>query len=122
MQIILGVSTPAVNKWENGATYPDIALMPALARLLKVDLNTLLCFNEGLSEQEIGNFCKEVTDTIRKNGFESGFTMGIKKTQEYPNCARLLHSTALTLEGAWILYGMSTDDKEKIRWPDQGLI
>ena len=30
----LGVSAPAVNKWENGATYPDISLVPALARLL----------------------------------------------------------------------------------------
>ena len=31
----LGVSTPAVNKWEKGNTYPDISLLPALARLLK---------------------------------------------------------------------------------------
>ncbi len=30
----LGVSTPAVNKWEKGNTYPDISLLPALARLL----------------------------------------------------------------------------------------
>ena len=33
----LGVSTPAVNKWENGNTYPDISLLPALARLLKIE-------------------------------------------------------------------------------------
>lgn len=30
----LGVSTPAVNKWEKGYTYPDVSLLPALARLL----------------------------------------------------------------------------------------
>ena len=36
----LGVSTPAVSKWENGTTYPDITLLPGLARLLKTDLNT----------------------------------------------------------------------------------
>ena len=29
----LGVSPPAVNKWEKGVTYPDITLLPALARL-----------------------------------------------------------------------------------------
>lgn len=29
----LGVSTPAVSKWENGTTYPDITLLPGLARL-----------------------------------------------------------------------------------------
>jgi transcriptional regulator with XRE-family HTH domain len=73
----LGVSTPAVNKWEKGYTYPDISLLPALARLLKVDLNTLLCFNEGLTEQEIGHFSSKVVDAIRANGFESGFTRKI---------------------------------------------
>ena len=38
----LHVSTPAVNKWEKGSSYPDITLLPALARVLKTDLNTLL--------------------------------------------------------------------------------
>ena len=40
----LGVTAPAVNKWEKGTSYPDITLLPALARLLKTDLNTLLSF------------------------------------------------------------------------------
>ena len=30
----LGVSAPAVNKWEKGTTYPDIVLLPVRARLL----------------------------------------------------------------------------------------
>ena len=109
----LGVSTPAVNKWEKGATYPDITLLPALARLLKVDLNTLLCFNEGLSEQEISHFCKEVADTINKTGFESGFTMVIEKVQEYPSCGQLIHTSALILDGALMMSGMNADEKEK---------
>lgn len=109
----LGVSTPAVNKWESGATYPDISLLPALARLLKTDVNTLLCFHEGLSKQEIGHFCKEVIDTIRQNGFESGFTMVTEKVQEYPSCGSLIHTAAMTLDGALIMSGMSVGDKEK---------
>ena len=47
----LGVSTPAVSKWEKGITSPDIGLLPHLARLLKIDLNTLLGFSEELSIQ-----------------------------------------------------------------------
>lgn len=109
----LGVSTPAVNKWESGATYPDISLLPALARLLKTDVNTLLCFQDGLSEQEISHFCKEVADTIRKSDFESGFAMVIEKVREYPNCGSLIHTTAITLDGALMMSGMSADDKEK---------
>ena len=33
----LGVSAPAVNKWERGNSYPDITLLPVLARTLRVD-------------------------------------------------------------------------------------
>lgn len=109
----LGVSTPAVNKWEKGTTYPDISLLPPLARLLKTDLNTLLCFDEGLSEQEISLFCKEVMDTIGANGFESGFTMVVDKVQKYPGCGMLLHTTALLLDGALMLSGIIGPSKEK---------
>ena len=34
-----------------GTSYPDITLLPALARLLDTDLNTLLSFQEDLSVQ-----------------------------------------------------------------------
>ncbi|MBD7913376.1 helix-turn-helix domain-containing protein [Clostridium cibarium] len=108
----LGVSTPAVNKWEKGYTYPDISLLPALARLLKIDLNTLLCFNEGLTEQEIDHFNNEVGATISTKGFEAGFIMSMEKIREYPNCDKLIHSIALLLDGALIMYGASIDDKE----------
>ncbi len=36
----LGVTAPAVNKWEKGTSYPDITLLPTLARVLDTDLNT----------------------------------------------------------------------------------
>lgn len=108
----LGVSTPAVNKWEKGYTYPDVSLLPALARLLKVDLNTLLCFNEGLTEQEIGNFSNEVIDIINTKGFEVGFNKSIEKIQEYPSCDMLIYSMAMLLDGALIIYGAGIEDKE----------
>ena len=50
---LLGVSAPAVNKWENGNSYPDITLLPPLARLLKTDLNTLLSFQDELTDLEV---------------------------------------------------------------------
>ena len=79
---LLGVSTPAVNKWEKGSTYPDITLLPALARLLKIDLNTLLSFNEDLTDIEI------------------------EKIHEYPTCDKLLYSATLYLDGALFLYSV----------------
>ena len=49
----LGVTTPAVNKWENGSSNPDIELLSPIARLLNISLDTLLSFHENLSDTEI---------------------------------------------------------------------
>lgn len=107
----LGVSAPAVNKWEKGISYPDITLLPAVARLLKTDLNTLMSFKEELSKQEIAMFMNELAEDIKQNGFESGFEMAMKKINEYPSCEKLISSTAMILEGSMIMIGVQ--DKEK---------
>ena len=48
----LGVTAPAVNKWENGKSLPDITLLAPIARLLGVSLEELLSFREDLTEEE----------------------------------------------------------------------
>ncbi|HWT77096.1 MAG TPA: helix-turn-helix domain-containing protein [Mobilitalea sp.] len=108
----LGVSTPAVNKWEKGTTYPDITLLPPLARILKIDLNTLLCFEEGMTTNEILQFSTQIIDHIEKNGFVSGFDLAIDKIKEYPNSAELIESIALLLDGALLMYGAELATKE----------
>ena len=101
----LGVSTPAVNKWEKGTTYPDILLLPVLARLLDTDLNTLLSFKDNLSDKEVAFFLNEVSDTIDKNGFEAGYSLAMEKIKEFPNCDLLIGNIAMLLEGVLILSG-----------------
>lgn len=103
---LLGVSTPAVNKWEKGSTYPDITLLPALARLLKMDLNTLLSFNEDLTDVEIENFVNELDKVVQEQGYQTAFQMAIDKIHEYPTCDRLVYSAILYLDGARWLYSV----------------
>ena len=67
----LGVTAPAVNKWEKGTSYPDITLLPALARLLDTDLNTLLSFQGDLSDREIALFLNELSELSEKEGVET---------------------------------------------------
>lgn len=62
----LGVSAPAVHKWEKGTTYPDITTLPALARVLRTDLNTLLSFQEELTDEEIARFLEELDRSLRR--------------------------------------------------------
>ena len=107
----LGVSTPAVNKWEKGSTYPDITLLPALARLFKIDLNTLMSFNDNLTDIEIENFIDEDDQTVREQGYDAAFQKAISKIHEYPTCENLIYSVILYLEGVLALYNVSENPK-----------
>lgn len=57
----LGITALAVNKWEKGISYPDITILPALARLLDTDLNTLLSFKDELTKKEIVTFINHLS-------------------------------------------------------------
>lgn len=119
----LGVSTPAVNKWERGNTYPDITLLPALARLLKIDMNELFLFREELTDQEIGEFVNEVSEMALEN-FTEAFEIAKKKIQEYPHCDLLIYSLSIVLNSALILSDVDEDEKVKynaviIEWLQQ---
>ena len=59
----LGVTAPAVNKWENGNSQPDIMLLAPIARLLNTTLDTLLSFEE---EQELIDITVELSKDIEE--------------------------------------------------------
>lgn len=108
----LGVSTPAVNKWENNMTYPDVTLLPALARLLKIDLNTLFSFCEELTELEVKVFTKELAEIAQNDNLEAAFKMVADKIREYPHCDSLLYSAANIMDACLTLSTMDKTQKE----------
>ena len=108
----LGVSAPAVNKWERAGSYPDITLLPVLARTLGVDLNTLLSFQEDLTDQEIGMFLNTLHEAARAEGFDAAFARAEEKLREFPGNDRLAYSVAVLLEG--LLCGGPEQRQEEI--------
>ena len=54
----LGISAPAVSKWETGSSYPDITLLAPLARALGTNLDTLLQ-PDWKEDKDIFNIVKE---------------------------------------------------------------
>ncbi len=95
----LGVSAPAVNKWEKALNYPDITLLPALARTLGVDLNTLLSFQEDLTEEEIGQLLNRLYEVGQAEGCAAAFALARDKLREYPNSDLLAYNAAGMLAG-----------------------
>lgn len=72
----LGVTAPAVNKWENENSYPDILLLAPIARLLGISLDTLLSFREELTMEEITGILYEAEKKLKEESFEGGVSMG----------------------------------------------
>lgn len=109
----LGVSTPAVSKWEKGITSPDIGLLPPLARLLKIDLNTLFCFSEGLSPQEIGLFSNSLANQARED-ICTAFEMAEAKIHDYPHNEQLLLNVTIILESMLLQTKVDTLDMDNL--------
>lgn len=97
------MTAPAVNKWEKGASYPDITILPALARLLGTDLNTLLSFQEELTDKEIFLFLEHLKKVNDTDGFEAAYQAAMDKQKEYQKAEEILQSIPeTTADKKWL--------------------
>ena len=69
MAACLGVTTPAVNKWEKGNTLPDITLLVPIARLLGIATDELLSFKIELADEEINQYLSNVQKDLENKIF-----------------------------------------------------
>ena len=88
----LGVSYQSVSRWENGATYPDLELIPAIAEVLAVTVDELM----GMPQIEKEKRATEAFDELRREC--------IKRDYDADNIVELLRDIRrnyLTRESAW---------------------
>lgn len=93
----LNVTAPAVNKWENGISYPDIMILSPRARILKIDVNTLLEFNKELTDSEINKFTREVSEMVISEGYDKAFKRADGLIKEYLFCGNLILKMTVAL-------------------------
>ena len=94
----LGVTTPAVNKWENSNSKPDIELLAPIARLLDISLDTLLSYHEYLSDTEIEEIIRKMDRMFSEEGYEKTYEWALRLIKEYPNCNMLIWQAAPMLD------------------------
>ncbi len=98
----LGVTAPAVNKWEKGNTLPDVALLAPIARLLGITTDELLSFRDELTDDEINQYLLNLQKDLEIKPFHDVFLCAKKKIEEYPNCEKLIWQAALILDAGRI--------------------
>lgn len=108
----LGVSAPAVSKWERGESFPEITLLPALARLLGTDLNGLLSFQQEMGREEIAAFLGRLVQ-VAEEGPQAAFALARAQVGQFPRCDSLALNVALTLEGVLTMAGREGSAEER---------
>ena len=93
----LGVSSQAVSRWENGATYPDITMLPMIADFFDVSIDELMGRGKKLDRAERNTFFKKINE-MRDHGQCMDILESYNKMlHKYPNDPYLLHGKALFL-------------------------
>jgi transcriptional regulator with XRE-family HTH domain len=82
---LLGISEPAVCKWETDSSMPDIMLLTPLARALHTDLNTLLSYEETVSPEQVKSFADNAEEIGRTEGINAEMLYWKERLREYPN-------------------------------------
>jgi len=96
---IFHVSPQAVSRWETGATYPDIELLPALADFFNITIDDLLGIDIKKKEERIEEIINQISDArskqaVDENAIDEEFEIIQNGLLEFPNNLYLLDALA----------------------------
>lgn len=115
----LGVSAPAVSKWETDSSYPDITILCPLARALGADVDTLLAFEESLSEEQVKEYMNKILDiAVKQQDVPLAEKMLQDLLHQYPNSAVLKYYASISLT-AMEMFSPVYAEKRKKEWEKQ---
>lgn len=86
----LGISEPAVCKWETDSSMPDIMLLAPLAKALHTNLNILFSYKEKLSSEKAKELAHKADEIAATEGTDTGIRYWKECLQEYPNSELLM--------------------------------
>lgn len=112
---MLGISAPAVSKWENDGSYPDITLLCPLARALDTNVDTLLQFEETLSNKEIEEKMNALLESTLQEGYEAGEQMLLSLLHTYPSSSALKFNAAVAFD-AFRMFFPTADEALHKKW------
>lgn len=109
----VGVSAPAVSKWETGASLPDITLLAPIARVLGITIDQLLSFQALPDEKTVNTLERECAELFARQGYEAGQAQCEKLLREYPN-SNYLRLRIASLYQRFLVTLPETDKEEAV--------
>lgn len=94
---IIGVTSQSVSRWEKGACYPDMELLPAIANYFGVTVDDLLGMNEIRSRERLNAIFTEALNLERESKYEDAVGVFRAALKNFPDNIELTSELALAL-------------------------
>ena len=94
---ILDVSAQAVSRWEHGATYPDITLLPTIASYFEVSIDELMSMEDFKSEQRLNSFWEKYNENGSRGLIIENIQLLRNELKLRPNNCTLLYELVCQL-------------------------
>ena len=94
---LLGVSPQAISRWENDSAYPDITLLPGLALLFDVSVDTLVGMDEIRRGEAMAELHAEIHNFVEAGEIEEAIRLARESVRRYPGDTGLLVTLGETL-------------------------
>ena len=82
---MLGVSCQSVSRWESGICYPDIELLPTIAKILGISVDFLLGVNEITENEDVEKYLERFQNAISQGKIYDCIDIAREGVNEYPN-------------------------------------
>lgn len=93
----LGVSKPAVSKWESGQSYPDIVLLPLLASYFDISVDSLIGYEPQMTLEEVRKLYRRLAEAFAKKPFDEVYQEIEQYLKKYFSCWQLQVQLGLLL-------------------------
>lgn len=82
---MLCVSCQSVSRWESGVCYPDIELLPTIAKILGISVDFLLGVNEITENEDVEKYLERFQNAISQGKINECIEIAREGVKEYPN-------------------------------------
>lgn len=93
----MGVSKPAVSKWESGQSYPDILLLPVLAAYFDISIDELVGYEPQMTRQDVRKLFHRLKERFMKEPFAVVYAECEEYLKKYFSCWELQYQMGLLL-------------------------
>ncbi len=110
----LSITSQSVSKWERGESYPDITLLPALADILEISIDSLIGMDMIRADETKYLIHKKAVEHQRNKEYDSAEKVYRDALQMFPSKPEMIFGLAGTL-------ALKGDTDESIRLIERGL-